>query len=223
MGLQQSSEFTWHFQDPESEDSWNHRISHREGTMHINYSNLHILFIRKEISWFGLQCKQDTLNHLQGRTAIIHLISLYQASPVSQPLCYILEMPTVTKTNVPLQSLLGGLTQNMGAWHTLSHAWLDLVLRITCPYRHDYPFWMRQAWEISSNLPKIIKKAYKRQNLDSDIPNSFPMSSNSHSSVLSNISELPLMETQWEVFQQAIENDWGPHFPNKKWGMCGLL
>lgn len=88
--LQQSNEVTWHFQESESEDSWNHRMSHLEGTMHIIYSNRHILIMGRQKRFHGSDCDiSKTLNHLQGRRVIVHSISLYWASPVSQLQCYI--------------------------------------------------------------------------------------------------------------------------------------
>lgn len=85
------SETTWYFRDPESEDFWDHRVSHLWGTWQIICSNLYISLMwnkRNSMVW-SMMLARDCESCLE-RTFVNHSVSLRWASPVSQPVCYIL-------------------------------------------------------------------------------------------------------------------------------------
>lgn len=138
MRLQQSSEVTWHFQESENKDSWNPGMSHLEGTMHIIYSNLHILFMGKQKRFHGSDCDiSKTLNHLQGRTIIIHSISLYWASTESTALLHtVLETQQWLRKTCPCSEPLGRANTE----HVFFTSYLINTFTYMLGFRpHNYP------------------------------------------------------------------------------------
>lgn len=141
--LQQSNEVTRHFQDSETEESWNHRMSHLEGTMPVIYSNLHILFLGKHEKFHGSDCDISRTLWIIFREEVL----LFIQSVCSEHLLWVnccatvLEMQQWLRQRAPAQSLLGGLTQNtctsLLTLQALPRALLDLVLTTTFRYRYD--------------------------------------------------------------------------------------
>ena len=115
-----------------------------EGTMHIIYSQLLILFTgkQKKCHRFELWYKRDT----ESSSGKNNYYSFHQSVlGISGESTTVLHTgnTAVTKTDIPLPRGFWGATQDMYisllTLQALPHVWLGLVLWTTLRYRYDYP------------------------------------------------------------------------------------